>query len=409
MKNRRLLTPKGMRDYLPREAAWRRLVEDKVHRVFTSYGYQEVVTPTLEHMALFAAGNNDDEQSYRFVYREGEVLALRTDMTTPIARLVVSRLREAPLPLRLCYFGNLFRYESPQAGRQREFTQAGVELLGVDGPAADAEVVMLACRALEAAGVQDFHIDIGHVGIVNRLLSRAALLKTTEEAIKEALVQKDLVVLERLVQQNIADEGLKKALTGLSECRGGLVVLEKAAELLQDDRDPALANLAEVYRRLELAGLERYITIDLGLVKAMNYYTGMVMEGYTRELGYDLCSGGRYDRLLGEFGYDLPATGFAMSVDRLLLVLERQGCLGCQQPVGFWVRFPQTVQSWQLDLVEKWRRAGAVIMNDLGMAVDGPTIEFLPSGKVAWHSGDTRLELDPAQVETRLFPGTGGV
>lgn len=403
MTNRRLLTPKGVRDYLPQEAAWRRQVEDKVHGVFTSYGYQEVVTPTIEHVGLFEAGNNGDSQSYRFVDREGDVLALRTDMTTPIARVVASRFREAALPLRLCYFGNLFRYESPQAGRQREFTQAGLELLGVNGPAADAEVIILACRALEAVGIRGFHIDIGHVGFVNRLLSQAKLPETAEEAVKTALVQKDLVRLEQLVQEHIGDDGLKRAFTGLLECRGGLEVVEKAADLLGDEQDPSLVNLAAVYQRLELVGLSQYITIDLGMVKEMNYYTGMVMEGYARELGYDLCSGGRYNGLLGEFGHDLPATGFAMGVDRMLLVLERQNHQGWDQPVRIWVRYPETIQRQQLDWVEKWRKAGAVIMNDLGMTVDGPTIEFLPSGKVAWRNGDNVRELEPFQVEMELF------
>lgn len=389
MTERQLLTPKGVRDYLPQEAEWRREVENKIHSVFTSYGYQEVVTPTVEHAKLFSSSNGlDDLNTYRFVDREGQILALRPDMTTPIARVVASRLRNEPLPMRLCYFGNLYRYADPQAGRQREFTQAGVELLGVNGPEADAEIVALACQALSMVGVRDFRMDIGHVGFVHTLLAQAALAGDVEERVKNALVHKDLVDLERLISGHISDEKLKAVFLRLLDLRGGVEVIQEARQAMPDLSIPALNNLEAVYRRLELLGLESMITIDLGMVKAMDYYTGIILEGYSRELGYYLCSGGRYDGLLGEFGYPLPATGFALGLDRVLLVLERQNFDGWHCPVRLRVRFASQPRKEDLEWIERWRLAGITVINDLGIdgASDDILIEFLADGRVHWKS-----------------------
>lgn len=395
MTHRQLTTPKGVRDYLPQEAAWRREVENKIHQVFSSYGYQEVVTPTVEYVNLFSRGNGpDDANTYRFVDREGQILALRPDMTTPIARVVASRLQAEPLPMRLCYFGNLFRYADPQAGRQREFTQAGVELLGNDGPEADAEVVALACRTLTAVGVRDFRIDIGHVGFVQTLLKDASLSEEVEEDVKQALVHKDLVLLEKLVCQHVQDAELSNILLRLLDLRGGIEIIDEARRVFKGRTIPALDNLAIIYRRLEMLGLESMITIDLGMVKALDYYTGLIMEGYSRELGYYLCSGGRYDRLLGEFGCPLPATGFALGMDRVLLVLERQGFKEWHCPMRVCVSFSGEPSKEPLEWMEQWRQEGIVVIDGLGSCGSMPEhdvrVEFLNDGLIRWeHQGNS--------------------
>lgn len=407
MTQRQLFTPKGVRDFLPQEAAWRRELENRIHRVFQSYGYREVVTPTIENLALFGRGNGpDDTQVYRFTDRDGELIALRPDMTTPIARLVAAHLRHEPLPLRLCYFGNLFRYADPQAGRQREFSQAGVELLGSSRPEADAEVILLAYRALEAAGIQDFRLDIGHVGFIQEVLKRAGLSGDVEEAIKKAHVHKDLVRVEQLVHDNVRHPALCRILCELDNLRGGVEVLEQAAQALEGDQIPALANLAAIFAQLKDAGLTERITLDLSLVKTMDYYTGMVLEGYSRELGYYLCSGGRYDGLLGEFGYNLPATGFAMGIDRALLALERQGFDDWERRKRILVRFPESIRSEALSWIERWRKTGAVMIQDLGEKEAVPSdlsIEFLPTGEVACQNRSGRRVMRPADFDPIEF------
>ena len=406
--HRQLLTPKGVRDFLPEEAAWRRELENKIHQVFTSYGYQEVVTPTVEHVGIFTPSNTtDDAQTYRFVDREGQILALRPDMTTPIARVVASRLQNEHLPLRLCYFGNLFRYEDPQAGRQREFTQAGVELLGSGNAAADAEVVILACRCLAAVGVRDFRIDIGHVGFVRTLLSMAGFLPETEERVKEALVHKDLVALEQLVAEEVSDPKLKEVMLEIMDYRGGPEILEKAQSAWPKLNIPALTELSAVYQRVKSAGLANYVTIDLSMVKEMDYYTGIILEGYSRELGYYLCSGGRYDGLLGEFGYDIPATGFALGLDRVLLVLERQGYDGWEERPKFIVKFSGDDHCEYVKWVECWRDAGAIVVDDLDS--DNKTqprcvcLEFTTDGHVLYRDNSSERIMNPSEILSQLI------
>lgn len=325
-----ITTPKGVRDFLPEEAAWRRRLEGQIHEVFTRFAYREVVTPTIERLEVFSKGNNSklDQKMYRFVDRDGELLALRPDMTTPIARVVSGRMREASLPIRLCYFGNLFRYEETQAGRQREFYQAGVELLGSTSLEADAEVVALAYQTLSAAGVKDFRIDLGHTGYVGGLLTASELKEEEMAEVKKCLIRKNLVGLEEKLSGYLhprADQELIKALMTLPRLRGGTEILERAEGLAKNDLSRrALQDLSELFTTLTRYGIADAVTIDLGMVKEMDYYTGMILEGYAREIGYYLCSGGRYDNLLSQYGLDLPATGFALGMDRVLLVLERQ-------------------------------------------------------------------------------------
>lgn len=405
MTQRQLFTPKGVRDYLPQEAAWRREMGERIYKVFRSYGYQEVVTPTVENLALFGRSNDpDDTQVYRFIDRDGELIALRPDMTTPIARVVAAHLRHEHLPLRLCYFGNLFRYADPQAGRQREFTQAGVELLGSSRPEADAEVITLAYRALEAAGIRDFRLDLGHVGFMQAVLNQAQLSPETEEQIKKALIHKDLVRLEKLVAAHVGDPELRRILCGLEDLRGGVEILREAGGSLEAGKIPALANLEAIFTKLKADGLDDKITIDLSMVKAMDYYTGMVFEGYSRELGYYLCSGGRYDRLLGEFGCDMPATGFALGIDRALLVLERQGFAGWSSSKRIRVRRPQhsifpEYQSW----VDCWRKSGAVILNDLGEETESDAaelfVEFIGPNEIVLHRAAESRRMRPAEFD----------
>jgi ATP phosphoribosyltransferase regulatory subunit len=406
--HRQLLTPKGVRDYLPEEATWRRELENKINQVFTSYGYQEVVTPTVEYVGIFTPSNAaNDAQTYRFVDREGQILALRPDMTTPIARVVASRLQNQPLPLRLCYFGNLFRYEDPQAGRQREFTQAGLELLGSNNSAADAEVVILACKCLAAVGVRDFRIDIGHVGFVRTLLSMAGFLPETEERVKEALVHKDLVALEQLVTEQVSDPKLKEVMLEIMEYRGGPEVLEKAQSAWPNLSIPALTELSAVFQRVKSAGLENYVIIDLSMVKEMDYYTGIILEGYSRELGYYLCSGGRYDGLLGEFGYDIPATGFALGLDRVLLVLERQGFGGWKERPKFIVDFPGADYSENIEWVERWRSAGAIVVDGFDTEYSSQHcdayLQFTKDGRVIYRDNVSERIIDPNEILSELI------
>lgn len=328
-----LRIPYGTRDFLPREAAGKRTVETALARLFASWGYDEVVTPMLENVETLASGGTDEAQLFKFFDRNNRTIALRHEMTTPIARLASARLREAARPLRLSYSANVYRRELAQTGRQCEFYQAGVELMGEAEASADAEVVALAITALREAGLSDFQINLGQVEFVQGLMRQLRLDEAAQGAVKEALVARDLVGLEARLRETDLSRAEKAALLRVPMLYGREETLKEAYALACNAQSRrALDNLAEICRLLEAYGLREYVRFDLGVVRDFEYYTGLVFEAYAPGLGYPLCGGGRYDLLLSAFGAACPATGFALGIERILLALERQE-RGAARPV----------------------------------------------------------------------------
>ncbi|MDU4961576.1 MAG: ATP phosphoribosyltransferase regulatory subunit [Sporomusaceae bacterium] len=327
--------PYGTRDFLPGEAGGKRELEAKLAARFSSWGYEEVVTPTMEYLQTLSLGSGQDlsEQMFVFFDRGNRILALRPEMTIPIARLAATRLRDKPLPLRLFYLTNVFRHEEAQAGRQCEFYQAGVELMGVSEPAADAEVIGLAISSALAAGLRDFRICLGQTGFIQGLMDDSGLGEADRQAIKQCLVKRDLVALEQILRQSRLPAERQAAFAQLPLLNGGQEALDRAAKLADNAASQAaLDNLTAIFALLRAYGLEQYVSFDLGIIRDFEYYTGMVFEGYTPGLGFPFCGGGRYDRMLAAFGLACPATGFAMGIERLLLALARQG-ISQRQPL----------------------------------------------------------------------------
>jgi ATP phosphoribosyltransferase regulatory subunit len=359
---RRLRLPVGVQDFLPGEAATKRQLEAVLLRLFSSWGYHEVVTPTFEFIDALRGGPaaNSEELLYKFIDREGHILALRPDLTTPIARLTATRLRHSLLPLRLCYAANVFRYEAPQAGRTREFHQAGVELIGAGGSRADAEVIALAMEALQAAGLKDFQIGIGQVAVTAAILAELDLRPEEEAALKEVLVGKDLVRLAALLAEYGVPPVRRRQIEDLLLLHGGEEILEQAARLLAGT--PAaghLSELEEVLTALKALGLQQRLFIDLGILRAFDYYTGIVFEGYVPGLGFPVCGGGRYDGLLEQFGFPCPATGFAIGIERLLLARNNIRIASSSVPPKYLVAGPSL--ALLLREAQRLRQQGAII------------------------------------------------
>lgn len=328
MRDTRVQTPRGVKDILPKEASIKSALERRAADLLERWGYARVITPTFEFEDALKAGDGPilSDQLYRFVDREGATLALRSEMTIPIARLVATRYRSQEMPLRLYYVGNVFRYDEPQAGRHREFTQIGVELLGTRSVRADAEVVVLAAALFQDWGLRSFRLDLGHVAYFQGLVAGvddAALIKN----LRQALLQRDYVRYEGLVAESRLAPKRKRALQALPTLRGSLDCIEEARGLAADvpGARVALDELFELFRLAQAYGLEHAIGIDLGMIKDFDYYSGLLIEGYVPELGFTLCTGGRYDELVGRFGWDCPARGFAFGVERAMLALDRQG------------------------------------------------------------------------------------
>jgi ATP phosphoribosyltransferase regulatory subunit len=319
--------PAGTKDLLPGEAKRRRVLENQLAELFESQGFEEVITPTLEFFETMAVelGDELENQLYRLFDRDGRLLVLRPDMTTPIARLAATRMRHLELPLRLFYLSNVFRYESPQAGRMREFGQAGVELIGQPESSADAEIIALSVKALHRAGLEDFQISLGQIPVFNAIMDESRLPENAVRQIKGAIARKDLVGLERALDQHRVVGGQKELILEFSDLQGGRGVLSRAKSIVNSDyARQAIDRLEEVFDHLGGLGVEESVQLDLGLLRGFDYYTGIVFEGYTTDLGFTICGGGRYDNLLEKFGYPCPAIGFALGLDRLLLARANQ-------------------------------------------------------------------------------------
>jgi ATP phosphoribosyltransferase regulatory subunit len=311
--------PPGTRDVLPDEMRELRRLERALMDVFEARGYGEVATPAIEYDQVLSRGDSRTAGSaYRFFDENGDLLALRSDMTVPIARLVSSRYVDAVPPLRLCYLASAYRAVRPQRGQMREFVQAGVELIGAPGPQGTAEVIEVMEAALDAAGLDRAVIGLGDADLYRQLLTEFGVEGEARDSILERLATHDLVGLERELSavEGIGGDQVETCVT-LSQLRGGAEVLERARGLGGATVERATARLQETHDALAARGAADRVQIDLGLLRNLGYYSGAILEVYDPALGYVLGGGGRYDGLMRRFGVDLPAAGFALYLERV--------------------------------------------------------------------------------------------
>ena len=304
-------TPSGTRDVLPDEMRELRDITEAIRGIFELDGYGEVWTPTLEYEEVLGRGGGAPP-AYRVFDDHGEVLALRTDMTVPIARLVASRYPAAEPPLRFCYFAHAYRAVRPHRGQRREFLQAGIELVGSPAPGGTAEALSVLCHALDAVGLRGYRIGVGNASLYRNLLRAFGVGESDGDDLVADLVRRDFVSLERELGRLSLDDADAELLLRVPQMRGGAELLRSAEGPVAD----AVAGMRAVYDRLAHEVADRVI-FDLGLARDLGYYTGAVFEVYDPALGDTLGGGGRYDELLGRFGRPLPAVGFALSIDRL--------------------------------------------------------------------------------------------
>jgi ATP phosphoribosyltransferase regulatory subunit len=311
--------PPGTRDVLPDEMRELRRLHLALIEVFESRGYGEVSTPAIEYDEVLARGDGRTAAgAYRFFDEQGELLALRSDMTVPIARLVATRYADAERPLRLCYLASAYRAVRPQRGHMREFVQAGVELIGSPAPQGTAEVVEVLAAALDAAGLTRAVIGLGDADLYRQLLAEFGVEGEARDSALERLATHDLVGLEVELS---ALQGISKqqcaTCVALSQLRGGSEVLEQARGLGGTAVERATARIQETFEALAERGVADRVQIDLGLLRDLGYYSGAILEVYDPALGHILGGGGRYDGLLKRFGLDLPAAGFALYLERV--------------------------------------------------------------------------------------------
>lgn len=338
MSDWKLHTPNGVNDILPAECAVKKEIESTIWSVFTSIGYKEVETPSFEYYDCYvgSGGQISQETMFKFFDEQSRILVLRPDFTTSIARMAATKETDKPLPLRYMYTGNVFRAEQTEGARQREFTQSGIELIGSCSPAADAEVISASIEAMLAVGIEEFSMEIGQVAFFNGLVEQTRLNEELTEKLRERIDSKDSVGIKTIVNKLNIDKNIKNLIIELPYLFGDMSVLDKAdVKGLNKTSKAALDNLRRIYELLCLYGFEKYISIDLGMLQSIDYYTGSIFKCYTHGIGFPVCAGGRYDNLMGKFGASMGAVGVAIGINRVMSALGRESAEGVSSSLIF--------------------------------------------------------------------------
>lgn len=323
----KLHTPEGVRDIYNKECETKLALQKKLNTVLHLYGFKDIQTPTFEYYDVFREeiGSTSTQELYKFFDREGNILALRPDITPSIARAAATLFENEAFPIRLCYVGNTFINHSSYQGRLKENTQLGAELIGLDSVEADAEMIAMVVDGLKKTGLKEFQVSIGHVDFIQGLMNAADLGEEESREVRALITNRNFFGVEELLDSRKVKENVKNAFRILPELVGGPEVLEEALKAAPDlGARLGVTRLQQIYRLLTLYGAEDHITFDLSMSGSYGYYTGVIFRAYTYGTGDAVVRGGRYDNLLGKFGKNTPSIGFAIILDELMSALNRQ-------------------------------------------------------------------------------------
>lgn len=319
--------PTGVKDFLPVKAAKLDYLQNTLRGIYKSWGFRPVVPAVLEDLAVLELGLGTDlrERTFRFDDRQtGRLVAFPPDITPQVARIAATRMREMPLPFRLCYNGRVLRHAEQRLGKDRQIFQSGVELIGLSGPEADAEMIAMAVKCLQAVGATEFTIDIGQVEFLRGILDDLPLDPVQSRAVRTAIAAKDSSGLQLLLKELPLTGQQRTELLALPRLYGGREILSQARQAVTNPASQrALDNLEKIIEVLAVYGVEEHITLDLGEIRGFDYHSGLIFQGFLSGFGRAVCSGGRYDGLTARYGYPAPATGFAFNLYNLLFALDR--------------------------------------------------------------------------------------
>jgi ATP phosphoribosyltransferase regulatory subunit len=387
MKSPRSLIPIGIATLLPETAQHVRKLEDQLLAYLDRWGYQEIILPTFEYLDVLSVGLAPAilGKCYKLSDRtSGRTLVLRPDATAQIARMVAMGLGGDLLPLRFSYRTTVFRDELEHRGRDREVFQVGIELIGNDTSQGDAEMVMILAGLFETVGLQDWKISLGHVGFFKALLSRSGLSATGRKQAELAAVHKDLPQLEEILTRERLPRSIVRNILQVPERCGQQDVLEWGKRIAGKDAQllKPLQRLEQVFQQLEYAGVQQHVLLDLGEFRGFDYYDGVVFDVFTSGVGCEIGGGGRYNHLIGRFGQDRPAIGFALDLDRMFSALERGGHAGNNgcTPVLLLASASQSRESFSL----------AQSLRTAGISVIVETLERARTPSVTWAAQEAR-------------------
>lgn len=325
----RALLPKGMATLLPAAAAVRQRLEHAALDVFKNWGYEEIVTPLFEYLDVITPGLGPGlvEKVYTVADRStGRMMVLRPDVTPQIARMAATILRDTERPLRLCYGANVFRYEDEHAGHEREIFQLGAELIGPSAPSADAEMVALAVDVLARFGLAGATVAVGHVGFFRGWLAEANASPELAHQLEDAVAKKERSRVMDLLARGGHTRTAAARLAGILDLMGPENVLARAMSVVDNpSAREAVASLREIARQARDYGIAKSLVFDLAEIRGREYYSGLIFELFADGVGYEIGRGGRYDDLIGRYGFPEPSTGFAIHLERLQQGLDRTG------------------------------------------------------------------------------------
>ncbi len=324
-------TVRGMRDFMPGDAERMRSVERVSRELSKLYGYEEIITPVVESYDLLSAKTGEEIRQRMYTFKDlgGRKVALRPEFTASVARLVATKMRNEPKPMRLFSVGSLYRYDEPQYGRFREFWQANYELFGSSRPEADAEILTLTNDLLKRLGLQNYRFKVGHTGILREVLNQEGFDEGQQNHLIQLLDKKSWSEALTIAHgSGVSQKGLT-TLKKLSETRGqdAFQVLGMTRKVVQDYESAlaAVENLSKILELVRDSKTQFEVLVEAGFARGLEYYTGMIFEAYIPEIDVALGGGGRYDKLIQLFGGEpIPAVGVAQGIDRIVLSLNKQ-------------------------------------------------------------------------------------
>lgn len=319
--NKKNILPEGTRDLILDECVVKRSIERNIDDIFCKWGYKEIITPTVEFYETFNYNSQTlkEEDMYKFFDNRGRILVLRPDMTIPIARVVETKFKDEPLPIKLRYNANVFRVHASLGGKRNEYTDCGVELIGLEDKKSDLEVLVLALDALDKLGLSNFKLEIGNIGFFEGAFKTLDINEESKEIIAQYIEDKNLKNLEDYLESLDIKDEYKEFFNKLPWLFGDRGILEEAKTLVFNDELKAnLEYLEDLYSQLETLGYGDKVTFDLGMVPRLNYYTGIIFRGYGEGVGNTVLRGGRYDKLITSGDKYIPAIGFSLDINSVI-------------------------------------------------------------------------------------------
>ena len=317
--------PEGTRDLILGECRIKKALQHDIEYIFDRYGYKEIITPTIEYYKTYQTGfeNVKDEVMYKFFDHQGSILTMRMDMTVPIARVVATRFKDQSLPLRFRYCANVYKVKESFAGKRNEVSDCGIELIGQSAKESDLEVLVCALEVMEKIKHDGYTLELGNVNVFHNACKDLKLSTEEMSKLADLIDLKRISELETYLQTLTIHDDAKRFFLQLPWLCGDVEVLKEALPYcFNTDLKETIINLKTLYQQLSALGYENHITFDLGKVPHLNYYSGLLFEGFVEGIGTSILSGGRYDTLLKKFGTNLPAIGFSVKLDYVLPVYE---------------------------------------------------------------------------------------